>query len=355
MRTDLSSDSLKKLKAIAKTEILRQQVQTLFIQSTNRKDFGAELPWSHDEDDHLLSSQPSAQVLQSILCQQMPNRRSFYIHGPTNEANDRINLSTTEVTTWILSVVAETGLNIRSFSVDLIGEHLSSTSYGSGWLRGLRLQASSMRQGTKFRKGWAHLQFLHLHLDIKSDTASWTCDLVPNLKKLSLAFCSSDEDACLKVLALELPPLKELCLSGTYVTEAVLLRFLTSSRPSLQALTLRLIYLDASLDASGSWRSVLKGFRDDFTQLKSISLLGIHRIGSTTHTPGGSSQRSRVFFTPLAQGAPIPGTQGEQFDLRIKKLRQKPRVFAISYKGHHVKEALTVLEEYVEYIEPHML
>jgi len=248
-------------------------------------------------------------------------------------------------------------LNIRSFSVDLIGEHLSSTSYGSGWLCGLRLQASSIRQGTKFREGWAHLQSLHLHLDIKSDTASWTCDLVqlaPNLKKLSLAFCSPDEDACLNVLALELHPLKELCLRSPYVTEAVLLRFLISSRPSLQALTLRSIYLDASLDASGSWRSVLKGLRDDFTQLKSISLLGIHRIGSTTHTPGGSSQRSRVFFTPLAQGAPIPGTQGEQFDLRIKKLRQKPRVIAVSYKGH-VKEALTMLKESVEYIEPHML
>jgi hypothetical protein len=107
VRTDLSSDSLKKLKAIAKTEILRQQVQTLFIQSTYRKDFGAELPRCHDEDDRLLSSQRSAQVLQSILCQQMPNCRSFYIRGPTNEANDRINVTTTEVTTWILSVVAE--------------------------------------------------------------------------------------------------------------------------------------------------------------------------------------------------------------------------------------------------------
>lgn len=192
-------------------------MQTLFIQSTYRKDLGAELPWCHDEDDRLLSSQPSAQVLQSILCQQMPYCRSFYIHGPTNEANDRINRTTAEVTTWILSVVAEMGLNIRSFSVDLKGEHPSSTSYGSGWLCGLRFQASSMRQGTKFREGWAHLQSLHLHPDIKSDTASWTYDLVqlaPNLKKPSLAFWSSNEGTCLKVLALELPPLKEVTLTS---------------------------------------------------------------------------------------------------------------------------------------------
>jgi len=354
VRTDFSSDSLERLEAIASTEVVRQQVQTLFIQSTYRGDFGAKLPWFRNEDGHLLNSQPSTHALRIILCQRLPNCRSFYIHGPNDEANERINITTTEMTTLILNLIAETGLNIRSFSVDLKGDHPSSTSHGSGWLSGPRLQSSLIRHGERFREGWAYLRSLHLHIDIKSETARWTCDLVqlaPNLKSLSLTFDYAEEEACRKTISLNLPPLQELCLRSAYLTEKVLLRFLDSSRLSLQALKLRFIHLDASLDAGGTWGSVLQGLSEDFAQLKSISLFGIHRIRSIIEMPGSSPERSRVFFTPLAQDARIPNTQGEHFDLTMKKIRQKPRVIGVSYQGNHMREALTMLEESADFVD----
>ena len=365
IRTDLGSQSLQSLLAIGQNESLREHIHGLFIQASRIGEFGGGLQWSRDEFGSLLTSQSNEQfkILQNCLWNNMKNCRSFYIHGPTEQDMKLETLTTSEVVMLFLNVVAEKGLEIQSFTVDLRGEHPSSHGRGSGWLHAPGLKDYFLlRYQPQFNQGWSHLQELHLYQDIRSDNVMWTRDLIqkaPNIRVLSLVFHSNESGVIKEILDLELPPLEGLYLHFVYLTAPMLLNFLHSSHQTLQRLKLRSIHLEhGGIDDDGrhrDWKYFLRALRTDFSKLHSISLFGLQGAS----TPGALTSKM-LFQACLENDARLNNDlHDEKFELVTRNLRKEApnkhvgrvlSVLGVTYEGRHMVTALERLEEAVDYI-----
>lgn len=369
IRTDLGSHSLQRLLAIGQTKTIREHIHILFVHASKNSEYGGGLEWSRDNTGSLLTSQSNTQfkLLQTCLCNEMINCRSFYIHGFTDQIIKSVLPTTSEVVTLFLNIVAETGLKLQSFTVDLKGEHPSSAARGSGWLDSRRLQdySSSMCNQPQFRQGWSHLQELHLYQDIRPGTVEWTRDLIqkaPQLRNLSLTFDSSDESVCEKVLDVEVPPLKDVYLDFVYITAPKLLKFLRRSQPTMQKLKLLSIHLleVGSINDDGGcrhndWEYIFWNLRTKFPNLSNISFFLLNG-GPSLEVP-----TSKVRFQPLLENERQLSDElpDEKFDLTSRKLRRKlpdgqreeiaSHVLGLAYEGRHMARALERIEKAVEY------
>ena len=188
LRMDFTHNNLQKLLSISKHGQLRHFVRTLLIKAKNNY-LGRGFYWHRLEDgnrsacvDPWLS--PGVQLLRDIL-KGMTNCNSFHIHSPGGlEVHyDSEYLLPSDAVSIILSVIAETGMPIKSFTVDF-------RSWGTGSVDAKRVQMSLCQRLT-FRNAWKSVEELRLELSLTPETFDWAKGLVlqtMSLKKLSLHF-----------------------------------------------------------------------------------------------------------------------------------------------------------------------
>lgn len=168
MQIDLSAKSLQKLHEISLENQSNTQAKSLTFDRTSNWYFDEGLRWSRDENGRLEEMQLGAQPLRDILCYRLLHCCSFHIHGDCDDGKEFKSLTPTDVVSLILSIVAQTGIAIKSFVVGV--------QYG--WFCGKRLRPSTFSQCLEFQGAWAHLEELHLYVDLMSDSMSWAKDLM---------------------------------------------------------------------------------------------------------------------------------------------------------------------------------
>ena len=335
IRTDLSRKSLQKLEALSEHEQLRHHARALLIMGPN--DIGRGFPWDRHRSGHLLAPLPGVQMLRDILFCKLVNCRSFHIYRD-HEAEDFYMsdcLTPSDVVAIILNIIAETSLPVKSFCVDF-------RKWGTGKVDAKRLHFSQY-QNPEFGTAWAHLQELSLEQTMTPDTFNWAMELVLraiNLQKLTLKFEFNHSASFVDRLssADTLPGLKELKLSCFYVTVEILSRLLLRFRSSLRALS----FWHVSIQAGGTWMSVLRMLRSDLPLLESICVNHLKEF-----EPG---EKGRIMFPALSENPVVPGSQGRDFSLVSKRFRGEPRIFGVSYSGPEMDVALEILARSVENI-----
>lgn len=181
--TDLSRNSLQKLRVVSENAQLKQHVQTLLIRKGEDDTLGQGFQWHRHPADHTEAPLPGFEELQDILVHNLPNCRSFHIRNPGGSGEESDDLTPSDVIAIVLSIVAHTSLPVDSFIVD----------FGSGYIDARRLQMWQYRQPL-FRSGWSHVQELSLVQSLMtSETFDWAIGLIvhaTSLRKLSLGFDS---------------------------------------------------------------------------------------------------------------------------------------------------------------------
>ena len=341
VRTDLSAKSLQRLDQISLNEHFRHQVQTLFIGCNYNREFGGLLPWFRHQDGFLEELQPSARLLENILVERMPNCRSLYINSGHDDGEGIDTLSATDVVSIVLSIVARRGLILKSFTVDLHGEHPLSRFKGSGSLCAKRLRPLQMWNTMDSTNALAQLEELHLHQDLNSKTALWTNQLIrlaTNLKALTLTSDPSNPLESHQLLRLKVQGLQSFCLRNAQVSGQLLLDFLGNSHDTLQALALRSVRMERHAD----WKLVFQNLQKGFPQLSTVSLFGIKGGLLWPNTPGDNLTMTWMIFPGLSPQ--LSSSPNDQFKLTVSK----KGVIGADYTGKSVKKALQLLEEYVK-------
>ena len=348
VRTTLARQSLKQLESISGKEHLKNHIQTLIIREDShgcgRDNLGNGFSWPRNHSGRIIDPQPGAQILQDLLLNRLLNCRSFYIRGGGSEDIRKSDqLVPSDVVGIILNIVAEIAIAVNSLFLDFNGRAPGSSSTGSGSSVDLkRLQVSLYRQ-PKFRSGWVHLKELLLEQSMKPETFDWTMELIsqaPNLRKLALDFhFSSPLDFGHDLSLLPIPrALQEFTLRCANLTMESLSKFLFCRRESLLALSFWLV----TIEGGGEWKTVLRSLKSNLPLLESIEVM---RIFDRQVNGEG---RDSLIFTRLSSTLVIPGSHGQEFQVRYKVLQGERRIIGASYRGPQMEEALRLLADSAE-------
>ena len=336
LRMDLTHNNLQKLLSISKHGQLRHFVRTLLIKARDNY-LGRGFYWHRLEDgnrsacvDPWLS--PGIQLLRDIL-KGMTNCNSFHIHshGGLEVYYDSEYLLPSDAVSIILSVIAETGMPIKSFFVDF-------RSLGSGSVDAKRVQMSLCQRPT-FRNAWKSVEELRLELSLTPDTFDWAKNLVlqtTSLKKLSLHL-DFDHTTSFIGNMVAFPRvfqgLQEFKLGCAYVTVDMLSSILIGSRPNLLVLSFWHVYLQ-----QGTWAALLDQLRGSLSLLESISI-----EWPKEHS---NDEIVHIQFPALEVNCIVPGSNGRKFELRYKKWKRQKRIWGASYRGRiGMDKALSMLAE----------
>ena len=338
--TDLTPDNLQRLLSISKNGQLRHFVRTLVIKAV-KTTLGQGFSWHRLEDgnrsacvDSWLS--PGVQLLRNIL-QGLTKCNSFHIQnlGPMEVYYDTEYLFPSDAVGIILSVVAETGLPVKSFFVDF-------RSWGSCDIDAKRVQMSLCQRPT-FRNAWRTVEELRLEHSLTPAILDWVKDLVldtGSLKKLSLHFNFDHTTSFIGNLSAfphVFQGLQEFKLGCAHVTVNMLSSILIHSHSNLLVLSFWHVYLQ-----QGTWVALLEQLRGSLPLLESIDV----------HWPKEycNDEIAHIQFPTLEDDGVIPDSNGRKFELRYKKWKGQKRVWGASYRGHlGMDKALKMLEESAVY------
>lgn len=336
LRTDLTHDDLQRLLSISKNGQLRHFVRTLVIKDGNN-DLGRGFYWHRLEGgncsgcvDAWLS--PGVQMFRDIL-KGMTKCNSFHIHsvGGLEEHYETEYLLPSDAVGIILFIIAETGLQIKSFFVDF-------RTRGSGSMDAKRLQMSLCQRPT-FRNAWKTVEELRLEHSLTPETFDWAKDLVlqtTGLKKLSLHFEFDHTTSFIDDL-LAFPHvfqgLREFKLGCARVTVNMLSSILIDSRSNLLVLSFWHVYLQ-----QGTWAALLEQLRGGLPSLE--------RVDVGWPKEYSNDEIVHIQFPALEDNGVIPGSNGRKFELRYKKWKGQKRIWGVSYRGHlGMDKALEMLVE----------
>lgn len=341
LQTNLSHDSLQKLQSISRVEQLKHHVQSLLIKNYN-DDLGRGVHWHQVKESNSFGHvdtriSPGVKMLLGILSN-LTNCKSFGIHSPggVKEHHGSEYLLASDAIGIILSIVAEIGLPVKSFCIDL-------------WRRGIvdvkRLQMQLFQQPA-FITSWKNLKELRLQYTLTPDSFDWAQDLVlhtTSLKKLSLHFDFDYSTPFLNGLLSSPIPfqgLQEFNLACVIVTIDTLSTLLFHCRSSLRMLSFRYVCIK-----SGTWVQILKELRN-FPHLEKIVVNGPKEAGDElVH-----KKFIHIQFPALDKNLVVPGSQGRKFELEHSKWGGQGSVLSASYQGRvGMDEALKILAESAEY------
>ncbi|MCJ1280522.1 hypothetical protein MMC21_008351 [Puttea exsequens] len=285
--------------------------------------------------------------------------RSFCIDGCYKDEQHDGLLELSDVVEIVLSIVAYTGLGIKSFVLD---PQMKSTSR----LDTERLQIPP-HCTPQFKAAWEHLEELVLECSLIQAQEAWLLALLSHasrLRNLSLGFSTkaSDSDfggSFIERLTTVYPfrGLQEIEMYHATVPAETLLNFLLRSRDTLRILVLRL----ATIKAGGSWNKFLESMRAEFPRLESLAL----------HMPRQQTQRGhngfKVMFPKLAENPRFPGSEEREFngsnlifDSRLVKPLARPvnltcacqagktKVVSARYQGPDIDAFLSIIAATVE-------
>ena len=333
LRTDLSYQSLMKVREVSEHEQLRCYVQRLLIQGGD--DLGRGYTWHRDLSGRLITPQPALELLGDALLNRLVNCRSFRISPPQEpeDLDESECLRPSDAAGIILDITADTGLPIRSFHVDF--RKLGTTPTAMKRLDTPRYQKP------EFRAGWAHLEELILDYtmvhgyNMRAEAENWAVELIlhaPSLQTLTLGADFGDDDSLVNKLSSSdtLPELQELSMRSRYPTEEILSTFILRFCNSLRTLSI----WNVGLPLGGTWVSALKKWSCELPLLERISFKHLVEMGPP---------RRLIVFPSLRDNPEVPETGARKFDFFERKLGGELQIIGVRYQGPRMDVALEIL------------
>ncbi|KAL8893273.1 MAG: hypothetical protein Q9192_005431 [Flavoplaca navasiana] len=363
LRTNLGQRSLQRLVNIANNTCHANNVKCLYLEDWANDVLGRDSDWARLPSGPVTNRSAAAGTLQYLLVHKLVNCRSFVIrhandHMMTNEVGDPIEdeynyegLSTGDTANLLLTIIAETGLNVKSLAISN-WDYKRSNRVG-GRIYTAKLSLDLFRQ-PRFQIQWTHLHELILEYEITNGQHDWILDLIScasNMQILSLGF-EEESGIFLKRLACatSAPPLRKLTLASATLTGQLILDLLNNFKGSLVDLCLRYVYAHED----SPWSSILAFLAEKPLQLQRLSLYYL--------IESGDEWNGSVFHFPAFRKLPTTGSMivtevGEnhvyrrlgQTDNVIKlKFGGYQTILGMSYKGPAMNLALDTLAKAAE-------
>jgi hypothetical protein len=338
IRIDLTSLSLQRLKALTDDEQMGQYVQRLFITSFKDLEGG---PW----DLGTIESQGNPPTCYQILLEairRLKNCRSFYIdlyfpqHYKDIEALDPL-----EVTVILLKICDQTGVSMKSFSIDFdphrtYGEQLS-----------LRYPVQDLHLG--IQGAWLQLEELSVNAADAETYLKWLVDPFPiasRLRKLSLNFDHAvfrpGDGGLIDLISscAKCSSLREFRISDCCFSFESLSKFLLHFADNLCILNLwRIRIIDGA-----HWNTIFGLIQSSFPRLETISFKWLKE-----GTLGDIESGRYIVFPRMFERPSMSRLKGGGIVIeRERKFKGEIRVFEVSYSGGEISEALDVFMEAAE-------
>ena len=340
IQTDLSSDSLERIRRFSDSDHFARHVQCLQVNFSH---------WPRHDSGCLAGNSRGADLLRGLLSQRLQNCRSFlvYAYGESwDERTNRVLLS--DAVGLILSLVAEADLALRSFNIKSDGN--------CGWLDTPRLQMS-LSNPPKFIKAWSRIEELGLDFALALDQWDWVLHLISltvKLRKLSLGLYEVNTSFMQRLSSLhELNRLEELSVGEVRVTVDAITSLLLQNRDTLHSLSLD----ETSLQGEGRWSTVLQNMKSQFPQLQNLLLFKLRQ----------GYDNDRIIFSKLSKYSVIPGSEVQgpinclKYDsrriesmadpVRIRYQSRRRLATGFDYHGKEIDQVFSVLIEVIGTVE----
>ncbi|KAI4267335.1 MAG: hypothetical protein LQ337_008404 [Flavoplaca oasis] len=365
VRSNLNQRSLQRLVEIANSIYHANNVKCLYLEDKAGGILGRNTDWDRLPLGPVTNRSAAAETLQYLLVHKLVNCRSFVIkrshdYTMTDEVGDPIEyeynydgLSTGDTTNLLLTIIAETGLKVKSLAI--FKWFYKSSNRVGGPICTAKLSLDLFRQ-PQFRIPWTDLHELILEYEITHGQHDWILNLIScasNLQILSLGF-EEESDIFLKRLACATsePPLRKLTLASATLSGQLILDLLNNFKGSLVDLRLRYV----GLHEDSSWNSILAFLAEKPLQLRRLSLFCLV-CGS-----GGAWNGNLIHFPALRKLSKVDSMivtnvhekhiyrrEGQRDNvMRLKYLGCKEAVVGVSYKGSEMKMALETLAKAAE-------
>jgi hypothetical protein len=348
IQTDLSYESLERIRSISESEHFAIHVQCLHLKDSPDGIIGQGFDWPRHSSGCLVENLNGADLLRDLLSQRLLNCRSFliYSYDDYEPRHDTDRLVPSDAVGLILSIIAEAELALQSFTIQ-------SSTHDNGRLDTPRLQMP-LSQTPKCVKAWSQIEELVLDFAITSDQGNWVLHLISSalkLRKLSLGFYEGEKSFMQRLSSLhELNRLEELSLGSAMVTVDAITSLLLKNRDTLHSLSLHY----TALDVEGKWSTVLEDMKSQFPQLQNLVLFWLKQ----------RTNNGRVIFSKLSKYPVIPGSEVRGPNDRLKydsrriesmedpiRLRYwgiKQMVVGVEYHGKEIDQVLSTLVDTVE-------
>ncbi|KAL8886185.1 MAG: hypothetical protein Q9215_006068 [Flavoplaca cf. flavocitrina] len=365
VRTNLDQSSLQRLVDVANNIHHAINVTCLYFENAVDTVLGRNTHWDRRPSGPVTNRSAAAETLQYLLVHKLVNCRSFVIkhaddHMMTDEVGDTIEdeynydgLSTGDTTNLLFTVIAETGLMVKSLTISNWG-YKGSNRVG-GPIPTAKLSLDLFRQ-SRFKIPWTDLYELILEYEISHDQYDWIFDLIScasNLQILSLGF-EDESGNFLKRLAsaTSAPPLRKLTLASAKLSGQLILDLLNNFKGSLVDLCLRYV----GSDEDSSWNSILAFLAEKPLQLRRLSLFYLCESWDSWNS-------NVIHFSALRKVMNVDSMivtdvhekdidrgLGGQMDnvMKLKYLECSGTVMGVSYKGSETKMALETLAKAAE-------
>ena len=328
LRTNLSRESLQRLAEVSEHEQLRHHVEALLIESSSNT--GRGYLWNRHPSGYLVPPLPVVETLRNVLLGNLLNCRSFRFHSDHEVINldESTNLTLSDTIAIILTIIAETGLSLKSFYVDY-------TRSGGSPIDMKRLDVSRY-QTSEFRTGWACLQELILGYTMPHEAVDWTTELIlhaSSLQKLETGHYFDDTSGLIfyrLMFADRLPRLQGFSLGSGRFTEELLSSLILRFRDSLRVLSL----CSVVIISGGTWPAVFGAWRDNLPLLEHMSVKHLGQRGPP---------KTRIVFPSIGDDPVVPGTGGRLFDLTYRKLSDEQVVVGVACRGPRMHVAFEKL------------
>ncbi|KAE8386696.1 hypothetical protein BDV23DRAFT_187004 [Aspergillus alliaceus] len=331
IRTDLNAYGLQRLVELADDSRLRDYVHVLFIAQLPTVQMGTGLAWTRDDSGVMnVGQQLGARWLRRALLS-MVNCKSFVVQ--LNYAWERakdLPFGPTDSITIILSIIAEAGIAVKSFSVF---SQPGMNIFAFNNVDGRRLHLPLLEEPA-FIKAWAHIEKLRFdHNLIPDKVAQWVVKLIalaPNLKSLEIGFDYSVK-AQLLMARLATDPGSELrelrFINAVEMKCDHLLTFLRFSRRTLRSLKLEHLQL-----VNGSWIDLL----DELPQFSLLDDLTLSWLSTGPKT---------ILHFPSLENPLAETAEAANFKLGSRRFRGFRKNMSVSYHGPSMALVLDALLE----------
>ncbi|KAJ5618528.1 hypothetical protein N7528_006639 [Penicillium herquei] len=338
IRTDLSEESLSRINALSRHEVLRSHVQGLAFMLSNG--FGRGLVWNRHPWGPLSAPMEIEQLrrLRDNLVNNLINCRSFFIVCRYPEGHPDLNrVTVTDAVAVFFALVVDSGLLVSSF-------HLIYANRNSRTLMmDMRRVPKLLYRQPKFRMVWSNLQKLSLEQYLTLDNFGFLLELVlsaPNLKTLLLNLGLHDLAAEFIHELAETAPftqLEELALFRTSLRANDLMTLLNRAQDTLKSLTLYRM----SVPEEDNWCSVLNSLSQGFVHLESISLYYLW----------SNFSKGELLSFPSLQKAPvIYQTPGQRLHIFYTENQKNQTALGVEYSGSNMSRVLSLLQTTTIYL-----
>ena len=300
--------------------------------------------------------------MQEIVLRGFPKCKSFVVQGRMNTQGPTTGeLCDTDVVSVVLDLIAQTGLDIQSFKLELedngrkdfdrYSRRMIRRPEGVPDPRDKKDLDGQLWQEELFKRGWTRVEELTFG-KIDHDKWPWMKELLllaPNLRNLSLVFGERPKSEWLIEIAdtgLQLASFK-LENIGIFLART-LIGLLKNSKETLKDLSIT----NCFGQEAGFWQDLFRGLANDFNNLETLSLHLIRGLppkdhARTTAMGWHHNVPMKMFFnlTPIVDI--FTDASGKLVGWKIHG--DSANAESIQYTGREMATVLNVLDDLVQY------